>query len=156
MFRDSDESVHGCSPDASQDGQNICYKPVSGSKTLVHVGNDDEIDEFSLEECQGDCDTDADCVYGLVCLERTGNGAVPGCTGAGITMEDYCIQPPKDNQLILFGINGSPSINYPLQACQGDCGTDDDCAVSCSTNRICTYVESMEFLTIILLPKAGS
>ena len=98
--------------------------------TLVHVGDDDEIEEFSLQECQGDCDSDADCAYGLVCFERLGNETVPGCMGEAIPMEDYCIPPQQANELTLHGINGVPEINYPLKACQGDCGTDDDCEVS--------------------------
>ena len=130
QLRSGGESVHGCTTVAAQDGLNMCVVPEEG--VLVHVGNNAQVPAFSLEKCQGDCDTDADCAYGLVCFERSWDEAVPGCDlgGTGIEMEDYCTEPQDEKQLILFGINGVPEENYPLKACQGDCGTDADCEVS--------------------------
>lgn len=45
-------------------------------------------------ECAGDCDSDSDCASGLVCFQRSGTTAVPGCTGTGTSHWDYCIIPP--------------------------------------------------------------
>ena len=40
-----------------------------------------------------DCDTDAECGPGLVCMQRSGDEAVPGCTGESTFGEDYCYDP---------------------------------------------------------------
>jgi hypothetical protein len=43
------------------------------------------------DQCQGDCDTDADCMAGLRCFQRTGNAAgAPGCSGPAEFDIDYC------------------------------------------------------------------
>ena len=39
--------------------------------------------------CHGDCDSDADCEAGLICFQRDGTEAVPGCTDPA----DYCYNP---------------------------------------------------------------
>ena len=133
MIRQGAQPVPGCSPKIpAQNDQNFCYE--AGPGILVHAANNGEIGNFGLQECQGDCDTDADCAHGLVCFERSANEEVPGdCEfgGTGIAMEDYCIKPYLgDNQLLIYGLHGEPAENYPLQECQGDCDTDDDCEVS--------------------------
>lgn len=51
-----------------------------------------------LDECEGDCDTDADCAGNLICLQRSNNEEIPGCSleNAGILeakLGDFCIQP---------------------------------------------------------------
>lgn len=49
--------------------------------------------DFPLLECEGDCDNDADCNFGLVCLHRDENeGDVSGCSGRDDTRSDYCIK----------------------------------------------------------------
>ena len=45
------------------------------------------------QACQGDCDNDADCAPGLQCMQRSGDEAVLGCTGAGLSAYDYCYNP---------------------------------------------------------------
>ena len=40
--------------------------------------------------CEGDCDTDADCGFGLRCFQRDGTTPVPGCKGTGKHDWDYC------------------------------------------------------------------
>lgn len=46
---------------------------------------------FPLGLCEGDCDSDSDCVAGLKCLQRSGDETVPGCDGStGTSGEDYC------------------------------------------------------------------
>ena len=47
-----------------------------------------------LQECEGDCDSDADCEDALVCLQRSGGGSVPGCGGTPYgDGTDYCVRP---------------------------------------------------------------
>jgi len=45
-----------------------------------------------LGECEGDCDTDRDCLGSLRCFQRTGNGPVPGCYGRAYTHYDFCVR----------------------------------------------------------------
>ena len=40
--------------------------------------------------CEGDCDTDADCGFGLRCFQRDGYTPVPSCKGTGKHDWDYC------------------------------------------------------------------
>jgi hypothetical protein len=44
-------------------------------------------------ECEGDCDSDADCKDKLVCFQKTGNKAVPGCIGTDKSNSDFCVAP---------------------------------------------------------------
>ena len=41
--------------------------------------------------CEGDCDRDSDCDWGLKCFQRDGYTPVPGCKGTGKNNWDYCI-----------------------------------------------------------------
>ena len=96
---------------------------------LVFFG-DGKHKSYSLGECMGDCDRDKHCEFGLVCFQRdSANTVVPGCSGLPTDSVDYCVKP-EANQLVLMGDNGSPSNAFPLQACQGDCDSDSDCAGS--------------------------
>jgi len=53
-------------------------------------------DATNLGACQGDCDTDEDCLGDLVCFHRESNSgvgdttSVPGCLGVGEPNVDYC------------------------------------------------------------------
>ena len=45
------------------------------------------------DECQGDCDEDADCMAGLVCFQRENGESIPGCAGGSVfdvKDKDYC------------------------------------------------------------------
>jgi len=94
-------------------------------------GSPDEL-LFPLQLCEGDCDTNDDCAYGLKCMQRGKHDPVPVCSGVLGSRTDYCV--PEDG----FDLNdlpeiedcgGSPdSIYFPLSECQGDCDHDYDCA----------------------------
>merc|ERR1719334_2482454 len=48
----------------------------------------------TLTECEGDCDSDDDCVSGLQCWQRAiTDGPPPGCTGTPTHTMDYCFDP---------------------------------------------------------------
>ena len=82
---------------------------------------------FPLQECQGDCDRDTECDYGLVCVQRGyADDPLPGCSGIPVDNDDYCVRA-QPKELHLMGNNGSPSSAFPLQECQGDCDNDNDC-----------------------------
>ena len=48
----------------------------------------------SLGECQGDCDSDADCEAGLYCYQRDNFDPIPGCGGTDASRTDYCVKIP--------------------------------------------------------------
>lgn len=126
--RDEFESVPGCQSDGPNDneGTDYCYYPIS-EKELTLMGDEDlPADNFPLGECQGDCDDDVDCGFGLNCFQRSGYTTVPGCDGDGSSSADYCYIPPA-GELVLVGNDDEPSSAYPLQECQGDCDSDSDC-----------------------------
>lgn len=57
---------------------------------------------FLLDNCEGDCDEDSDCLPGLKCFSReTAGAAVPGCFGGDedSTLTDYCYIPGADTDL---------------------------------------------------------
>ena len=70
--------------------------------------------------------SDLDCAWGHACFVRDGLAGVPGCHGDGELGVNYCYKPPKA-VLVLNGLAGNPSKNYPLKECQGDCSSDLDC-----------------------------
>lgn len=72
-----------------------------------------------MGHCQGDCDTDSDCMGELKCFQRSGYTAVPGCSGSGTSNWDYCIFPPLDSSPGVSGTN--------MKLCQGDCDKDSHC-----------------------------
>jgi len=67
--------------------------------SALHVedlGNTGCTPNAPCSRCQGDCDTDADCLPGLKCFQKDSNAqSVPGCTGEGNFAEahDYCYVP---------------------------------------------------------------
>ena len=54
------------------------------------MGNENVADIYGI--CEGDCDSDLECMGDLVCFERTGFTNVPGCQGEGRFSSDYCYQ----------------------------------------------------------------
>eukprot|EP00980_Cylindrotheca_fusiformis_P016491 scaffold4914_cov108-Cylindrotheca_fusiformis.AAC.3 len=98
----------------------------------LFLDEDGVFPEFGLVECQGDCDDDTDCGFGLICFERDlGQQSVPGCLGNadsfGDGTDDFCIKPLTDNTLVIVGDEGFPLDVYPLGLCEGDCDDDADC-----------------------------
>jgi len=43
------------------------------------------------KRCEGECVSDDQCQDGLVCFNRVGTGAVPGCEGSGVADVGYCV-----------------------------------------------------------------
>jgi len=64
---------------------------LCGTGVLTHHGADPSAVPLAL--CEGDCDSDSDCMGNLVCFQRDGDVSVPGCTGTAVTDHDYCILP---------------------------------------------------------------
>lgn len=86
----------------------------------------------NLGRCEGDCDRDSDCAGDLVCFERDGNDAVPGCSGGSSdgSKTDYCIRKRDDisnpidpNDPPVTFVSNPPKLGI----CDGDCDRDSDC-----------------------------
>ena len=95
---------------------------------LQYIG--DDYAEGTYGECQGDCDTDADCNSSdLMCFHRYDDDgdvpwSVPGCDGSPATLDtDYCVVRTSD---IIF--THDESYTGTLGKCEGSCDTDEDCA----------------------------
>jgi len=72
---------------------------AKASNVLTVVGqNGDPAEAFPLQACQGDCDTDKDCDWGLYCHQRESRkDEVPGCVMAeGLEVQDFCAPLPED------------------------------------------------------------
>jgi len=118
-------AVPGCSGQGTE-GWDYCVTPFLDSSPGV---NPTPAGVGTLGLCEGDCDRDSDCASGLVCHQRSGFTAVPGCDGEGTEGWDYCVQPSLDSSPGVSGTAGTAhSVGY-LGLCQGDCDGDDDCAV---------------------------
>jgi len=93
-----------CSPihgDAISGGRESNFLRRRDSRNLQRItvrGNNPIV---ALSHCEGDCDTDSDCVSGLICFQKKfgGTGLVPGCSRTDTTANDYCIDPGKSQRL---------------------------------------------------------
>jgi len=71
--------VPGCSAGGSGDVTEYDY-----CITLPSLVNKGDTPTVKLGQCEGDCDSDADCKKGLVCYHRdTSADLVPGCSAGG-------------------------------------------------------------------------
>ena len=58
---------------------------------LSIVGLNPQNQGITLQRCEGDCDTNADCEGDLKCFERkTNDPNPPGCSGTPHKNYDYC------------------------------------------------------------------
>lgn len=83
---------------------------------------------YPLGPCEGDCNADSDCEYGLICSSGDDYDStnIPGCIGLpGISSYDYCSHGGIWLQMV--GDANKPPELFPLDVCQGDCDNDDEC-----------------------------
>jgi hypothetical protein len=73
------------------------WQLVRGDDPILSYGGTPPASKFPLEHCEGDCDDDCDCAGDMICNQRDGNEAVPGCEGGEDdgSRTDYCIHPPN-------------------------------------------------------------
>lgn len=62
-----------------------------GSSSLSNVGSCSSSNPCG--ECEGDCDNDSHCKGSLVCFQKSGDVAVPGCRGRDSSRSDFCVDP---------------------------------------------------------------
>ena len=79
--------VPSCSCGESDESFND-YCVLEGDPPLI------DTDDLPLSVCEGDCDTNLDCLPGLVCYQRDAGEAVPGCVGGeeDASNNDYCVK----------------------------------------------------------------
>lgn len=98
----------------------------------------DGLPAASYAKCEGDCDTDDDCMGDdLFCFHRDAYEPVPGCGGTLMYAMDYCVTKPP-NYLSYIG-DGLGQGAYG--SCQGDCDTDDDCV---GDDLVCMHRDGWE------------
>jgi hypothetical protein len=84
---------------------------IGGEKPLVNKGGTPFVWPFGtrgkrLNACQGDCDSDGDCIGKLKCFQRSGREKVPGCKkgrSGDVSGYDYCYDSKKDFELTTSG-----------------------------------------------------
>lgn len=83
------------------------YWPSSGGSSTGSGGSTGGSDSFPslitgirpctsskpCRECEGDCDSDSHCEGDLVCFQKTGDVAIPGCRGRDSSRNDFCVDP---------------------------------------------------------------
>mmetsp|Transcript_1601 Transcript_1601/g.3305 ORF Transcript_1601/g.3305 Transcript_1601/m.3305 type:complete len:309 (-) Transcript_1601:154-1080(-) len=81
--------VDYCFDDGNRQGPPTNPPQANNGRTAKYIG-DGDFSGNPLSECQGDCDTNADCKPGLFCWQRDPGESMPYCTGesGGI---DYCV-----------------------------------------------------------------
>ena len=76
----------------------------------------------------------------MICFQRDAGADVPSCPSADTsTKDDYCVTR-LPTMLVIVGDNGVPSSVFPLQECEGDCDTDEDCDL----NLVCQLRDDFE------------
>lgn len=72
------------------------FLPTSQSGVINYVGECGS-ESYLCGMCEGDCDNDENCSGDLVCVQRSGNEPIQGCTGEGgdrdMYGKDICVQP---------------------------------------------------------------
>lgn len=130
--RDGYEDVDGCFGEGLGDdkyGKDVCVRksplepPVRELPVIAYVGECDE--DYLCGLCEGDCDSDDDCLDDLVCGKRRGYESVSGCTGEGGDEDRYgkdiCMEPP------IIRYVGQCTHFFRCGLCMGDCDSDHDC-----------------------------
>jgi hypothetical protein len=89
--------VHGGSTSGDRESKFLRKKGNRNLQRLTFRGSNPN---FKLSKCEGDCDTDLDCISGLVCYQKNvgGTGAVPGCSGTDTSNTDFCFDRGKETQ----------------------------------------------------------
>jgi hypothetical protein len=75
-------------------GTNGNFSSSPDGNGLVTLGDDKQpTSVYPLPRCAGDCDSAAECEFGLKCFQRRAFEPVPGCAGEGEVSTDYCYDP---------------------------------------------------------------
>eukprot|EP00808_Paulinella_micropora_P028586 g59653.t1 len=119
MMREAFEPVPGCRGHGT-DAINYCFVPkLPLLMNKTHVQQPKGI-------CEGHCDNDEDCAFGLVCFQRKGLLPVPGCHGTGaLDTAGVNVCVAKAGVGIVFKANPCPI--QGCEQCEGDCDSNLEC-----------------------------
>ena len=115
--------------------QTYKFRYLRSNKTLIDKGGLPPGSGPRLDRCEGDCDSDNDCIGNLKCYQRDSSSDVPpGCVGGGSgddPTHDYCYDPADNNTIKTIAGDPPSGVNTTwspqLDRCEGDCDTDADC-----------------------------
>ncbi|KAK3287559.1 hypothetical protein CYMTET_4937 [Cymbomonas tetramitiformis] len=105
--------------------------------SMTNLGGSGCTSSAPCSACSGDCDYDTDCAGSLVCFQRAGTEAVPGCTSGGsgdYSSYDYCYD--STYALVNLGGTGCTSSSQ-CSSCKGDCDSDADCVSGTNSDSAC-------------------
>ena len=166
---DGTENVPGCSWGLNyntfrQENDDYCFMPIKRLGQINYVGECSSSNGYLCGECEGDCDSDADCEGNLICSKRSGFEGVPGCIGENgdrdVAGKDICktpesitnaptVVPTAEIRLDEIRYVGNPCTNEfatgLCDQCTGDCDSDADCAgeLRCVQRRKFNGVENV-------------
>ena len=137
-------------PDKTRRGECGCFNPegeglscptdrCTASLDLVSNGR------AGLGLCEGDCDSDADCVGDLRCFHTTSanpDQPVPGCNGRAGDSNDFCYDP--DAAGITFTAELVSDDEGKLRECEADCDHDGEC----SAGLICWQSDANKVVSV--------
>ena len=87
-------TVPGCIGEVEGIGENEGSTDYCVINTFNMLNNrKNNLGTNSYAECEGDCDSDKDCIGSLQCQQRVAYEEVPGCFGEGGEGADYCFDP---------------------------------------------------------------
>ena len=89
-----DPNYSGLRPQTTVDLSSPSAIVISSGLDLQVVSVNSVSSSRRLGLCQGDCNSDSDCIDDLICFQREASEAVPGCNGNGRRSYDYCIINP--------------------------------------------------------------
>ena len=109
-------------------GPNLNYVKVTVGEEFT-IGQVSGNPGTELGHCQGNCNGDGDCNFGLKCHLRyiPDDPGPPGCTGeiAASDTSNYCYDPSFDRTFTDVGLDTTKASK--LGNCQGNCNSDEDC-----------------------------
>lgn len=141
-----DKTITGCEGTAIRNWD-YCYEPVSSHSTTLRHYTASAHKYGKIGLCKGDCDSDRQCMKGLLCKQRNrwDSRTITGCKGVAKSDWDYCYKPVaahKDTkELTTHGANAhliKTVKKHGFGMCQGDCDKDSQCrgAMKCyQSNR---------------------
>ena len=88
--------VPGCQGPGTE-GWGYCilpqHRPPEDATTTGFLSIDNTLGlsgALGMLQCQGDCDSDRDCLGSLICIMREEKTKMPGCSGLAVDFWDYC------------------------------------------------------------------
>ena len=150
-----DKTITGCEGTAIRNWD-YCYEPVSSHSTTLRHYTHSAHKYGKIGQCKGDCDSDAQCMKGLLCKQRHRweSKTITGCKGVAKADWDYCYKPVaahKDSkELTTHGANAhliASVKKHGFGMCQGDCDNDKQCRGAMKCYHSSRHGVSLKFQT---------